>query len=157
MADNGHYMQEALKEALHGVHHNHGGPFGAVIVRDGEIIARAHNEVIHTNDPTAHAEILAIRRASLVVNSFDLHDCVLYTTCEPCPMCFAAIHWAKISRVYYGCTRKDAAEIGFDDEYIYEVIKGTAKQPRVEMLCTCHDECRAAFREWEQKEDKVMY
>jgi guanine deaminase len=113
--------------------------------------------VVATNDPTAHAEILAIRRASKELNSFDLSSCILFTTCEPCPMCFAAIHWARIPRMYYGCTREDAAEIGFSDKYIYDVIQGTAEKETVRRECTCRDECRTAFHRWSEKEDKVLY
>ena len=99
------------------------------------IISSAHNEVVKTNDPTAHAEVTALRKASSILGRFDLSDCEIYSSCEPCPMCFAAIHWAKIKKLYYGSTRQDAANIDFDDQYIYDVIKGTAKELHVE-VCT---------------------
>jgi guanine deaminase len=151
------FMKEAVEEALKGVRENHGGPFGAVIVKNGEIISKAHNEVIKNNDPTDHAEMMAIREASKKLERFDLSDCELYTSCEPCPMCFAAIHWAKIKKVYYGCTRKDAASIGFDDNYIYDVIKGVAKEKKVVLEQMGRDLGLKAFKQWEIKEDKVQY
>jgi guanine deaminase len=150
-------MKEAVEEALKGVRENHGGPFGAVIVKNGEIISKAHNEVIKNNDPTDHAEMMAIREASKKLERFDLSDCELYTSCEPCPMCFAAIHWAKIKKVYYGCTREDAASIGFDDNYIYDVIKGVAKEKKVVLEQMGRDLGLKAFKQWEIKEDKVQY
>jgi guanine deaminase len=151
------FMKEAVEEALKGVRENHGGPFGAVIVKNGEIISKAHNEVIKNNDPTDHAEMMAIREASKKLERFDLSDCELYTSCEPCPMCFAAIHWAKIKKVYYGCTRKDAASIGFDDNYIYDVIKGVAKEKKVVLEQMGRDLGLKAFKQWKIKEDKVQY
>jgi len=151
------FMKEAVKEAVSGMRQNHGGPFGAVIVKDNEIIARAHNEVIKNNDPTDHAEMIAIRKAAKKLSRFDLGDCELYSSCEPCPMCFAAIHWAKIKKVYYGCTREDAAKIGFDDNYIYEVIKGETDEKRVSLVQTDRDACLEAFKELERKQDKVQY
>ena len=107
------FMKIAIEEALQGMKNNDGGPFGAVIVRNGEIISMAHNEVVKTNDPTAHAEVTALRKASSLLGRFDLSDCEIYSSCEPCPMCFAAIHWAKIKKLYYGSTRHDAANIDF--------------------------------------------
>ena len=151
------FMKEAVEEALKGVRENHGGAFGAVIVKNGEIISKAHNEVIKNNDPTDHAEMMAIREASKKLERFDLSDCELYTSCEPCPMCFAAIHWAKIKKVYYGCTREDAASIGFDDNYIYDVIKGVAKEKKVVLEQMGRDLGLKAFKQWEIKEDKVQY
>ncbi len=151
------YIQAALTEAKEGLALNHGGPFGAVIVRDGNIIASAHNTVPYTNDPTAHAEVNAIREASKRLKTFDLSDCEMYITCEPCPMCLAAIHWAKMKKITYACTRDDAAEIGFDDRYIYDVIKGTAEQEQVEKVQEARDECLPLMKEWLTKEDKVNY
>ena len=120
------FFNIAILEAEDGMKNNDGGPFGAVVVMDGKIIAQAHNEVISSNDPTAHAEIIAIRRASKKLGRFDLSDCELYSTCEPCPMCFSAIHWAKIKTLYFGCNNRDAAKIGFDDKFIYDVIRGNS-------------------------------
>ena len=150
-------MKIAIEEALNGMNCNEGGPFGAVIVRNGEIISRAHNEVVNTNDPTAHAEVTALRKASKILGRFDLSDCEIYSSCEPCPMCFAAIHWAKIKKLYYGSTRADAANIDFDDQYIYDVIKGTASELQVEVLQIDREECLEPFVEWKTKMDRVQY
>ncbi|MCB2297481.1 nucleoside deaminase [Clostridium tagluense] len=151
------FMKIAIDEAMVGMANNDGGPFGAVIVRNCEIISRAHNEVIHTNDPTAHAEVTAIRRASNILSRFDLSDCVIYSSCEPCPMCFAAIHWAKIKKLYYGSTRHDAAAIDFDDQYIYDVINGTAMQLQVEVIQIDREESLEPFKKWKGKMDRVQY
>ncbi len=151
------FLQAAIKEAQTGLRRNHGGPFGAVIVHEGRIIARAHNEVLKTNDPTAHAEIVAIRKASARLGRFDLGDCEIWSTCEPCPMCFAAIHWAKIPLLHYGCTHEDAAGIGFDDAYIYAVIRGQADELRLRMEQQGRGECLALFHEWRGKQDKQSY
>jgi len=151
------FMKIAIEEALHGMKSNEGGPFGAVIVKNGVVISRAHNEVVMTNDPTAHAEVTAIRKASSLLGRFDLSDCEIYSSCEPCPMCFAAIHWAKIKRLYYGSTREDAANIDFDDQYIYDVINGTATELQVEVLQINRDESLEPFLKWKDKMDKVQY
>lgn len=151
------YMKAAVDEAMSAVKKNHGGPFGAVIVKDNKIIARAHNQVVKNNDPTDHAEMIAIRSAAKKIGRFDLGDCELYSSCEPCPMCYSAIHWAKISKVYYGCTREDAARIGFDDNYIYDVIKGNTDEKRVDLEQMDRDPCLEPFREWDKKQDKVQY
>ncbi|MBW9149837.1 nucleoside deaminase [Clostridium sp. CM028] len=151
------FMKIAIEEALAGMENNDGGPFGAVIVRNGEIISSAHNQVIKTNDPTAHAEVTAIRKASSALGKFDLSDCIIYSSCEPCPMCFAAIHWAKIKTLYYGSTRQDASNIDFDDQYIYDVINGTAKKLQVERLQIDREESLEAFKKWKIKIDRVQY
>ena len=151
------YMKLAAEEALAGVNLGDGGPFGAVIVKEGKVIAKAHNNVVNTNDPTAHAEILAIREAAKVLGRFDLSDCEIYTSCEPCPMCFAAIHWAKMTKCYFGANKEDAAKIGFDDSFIYDVITGKAKHIQVEMVNQGRDDCLEVFKSWEQKEDRVEY
>lgn len=117
------YMNEACIEANKGLENKDGGPFGAVIVKDDEIIASGHNTVLATKDPTAHAEVNAIRKASKILNNYDLSECILYTTSEPCPMCMSAIIWANIKTVYYGTDRKEVANIGFRDDYIYEYLK----------------------------------
>ncbi len=151
------YMQIALDEAFSGMRKNHGGPFGAVITIKNKLIAKSHNQVIKSNDPTAHAEILAIRIASRKLRRFDLSDCEIYSTCEPCPMCLGAIHWAKIKKLIYSCTRKDAANIGFDDKFIYDAIKGTSKKIQVRKKLLDRNLCIKAFKEWQNKEDKVSY
>jgi guanine deaminase len=151
------FMEVAIQESKIGLRSNHGGPFGAVIAQSGKIIAQAHNQVLLTNDPTAHAEILAIREASRKLRRFDLSDCEIYSTCEPCPMCFAAIHWAKLTKLYFGCTREDAASIGFDDKFIYDVIRGTADVQQVQQSQIQRPACLHAFDEWKAKTDKEMY
>lgn len=151
------YFDIAIEEAKSGIDSDEGGPFGAVIVKDGEIIASAHNEVIKTNDPTAHAEILAIRRASEKLSRFDLSDCTIYSTCEPCPMCFSAIHWAKIKNLHYGCDNRDAAEIGFDDKFIYDVIRGISEDQKVKSVQEHKEKCLILFEIWGDKQDKVQY
>ncbi|MEN8152967.1 MAG: nucleoside deaminase [Acidobacteriota bacterium] len=151
------FLNIAINEAEKGMNDNDGGPFGAVIVKDGNIIAAAHNEVISSNDPTAHAEIIAIRKASKKLGRFDLSDCEIYSTCEPCPMCFAAIHWAKIKTLYFGCDNRDAAKIGFDDKFIYDVIRGNSVEKQVKTIQSGRDECLTLFKSWENKKDKVQY
>lgn len=157
MKDKKYFMKIALEEAKKGMLNGEGGPFGAIIVKDGEIISKAHNEVLKTNDPTAHAEIVAIRKASKKLGRFNLSDCEIYSTCEPCPMCFSAIHWAKIKKLYFVCSRKDAAEIGFDDNYIYEVIKGKIKDEKLKSEKIEEDSCYKLFNEWKEKPDKIEY
>ncbi len=149
------FMAEALKESLLGVDKKDGGPFGAIIVCKGKIIARAHNMVYKTNDPTAHAEITAIRKATKKIKNKKLTDCELYTTCEPCPMCFAAIHWARIKKVYYSASRKDAAKIGFDDKEIYDILSGKEKEKQFTKKQIDKNECLIAFKEWENKKGKL--
>lgn len=151
------YMREAIEEAYIGMRKGDGGPFGAVIVKDGVIIARAHNEVLTTNDPTMHAEVNAIRKASKLLGRFDLSDCEIYSSCEPCPMCFAAIHWAKMKKLYYGANRFDAAEIDFDDQYIYDVINKKATKEQVEIEIIDSEECQAPLKEWGKMVEKTKY
>ncbi len=134
-----------------------GGPFGAVIVRDGAIVAEGWNQVTSENDPTAHAEIVAIRRACVALDNFVLDDCEIYTSCEPCPMCLSAIYWARLRRLYYGNSKDDAAGIGFDDAYLYREVglaPGERSVPTVRLLA---DEALEAFRAWEAKPDKTAY
>ena len=150
-------MREAIREAEAGMRAGRGGPFGCVIVRRGEIIARGNNRVTSTNDPTAHAEITAIRAACAQLGKFSLEDCELYTSCEPCPMCLAATYWARIPTLYYGNTRADAAAIGFDDEFIYQQIPLSPEKRALVMRPLLHDEAQVAFREWQAKQDKVRY
>jgi guanine deaminase len=150
------FMKLAIDEAEKGIRKEDGGPFGAVIVKKDKVIAVGHNKVLGTNDPTAHAEVVAIRRASAKLKSFDLHDCILYTTCEPCPMCFSAIHWARIKKVVYGCTRKDAAKIGFDDQHFYDIIEKKARD-EIKSQHIDRKECMIVFKDWVKKKDKRMY
>lgn len=154
---NRQFMQEAISLSLTSVRSGKGGPFGAVIVKDGAIIARAHNQVTSTNDPTAHAEIVAIRQACQVLNDFQLTGCELYTSCEPCPMCLGAIYWARLDRVYYGNTKADAASIGFDDQFIYEELDLPFCDRQLPMIQLMGDEARVAFQAWAEQTDKIEY
>jgi len=151
------FMQLAIEAARKGMVANMGGPFGAVIVRDGEVIAVAHNEVLGTNDPTAHAEIVAIRKATTKLGRFDISDCEIYSTCEPCPMCLSAIHWAGIQKLYFGADRHDSTVGGFDGEFIYNLMTGTADSPLLRPVMVDRKECAALFDEWNAKADRVMY
>lgn len=152
------FMKIANEEAFHGMTKNEGGPFGAVIIKDGVIIAQGHNEVLKTNDPTAHAEVVAIRKAAASLGQFDLSGCEIYSSCEPCPMCLSAIFWSRIKTVHYGCTKEDAARIGFDDNLIYEFIKNPALYTdSLQLIPEDRDECLKSFNLWCEKEDKVGY
>jgi guanine deaminase len=153
MAD---FMSEAVREAEKGVRLNHGGPFGAVIVRKGRIVGRGHNNVVRTNDPTAHAEMVAIRDAAKRLKNFDLSDCEIYTSCEPCPMCLGAILWARLKKMYYGCTMEDAARIGFDDSVFYDIINRKGKGGPIKKNIG-RAECLKAFALWMNKKHKVRY
>jgi tRNA(Arg) A34 adenosine deaminase TadA len=151
------FMQAAIEEAERGMRGGRGGPFGCVVVRHGEIIARGQNRVTSTNDPTAHAEVTAIREACATLGTFRLDDCELYTSCEPCPMCLAAIYWARLPCLYYGNTRADAAAIGFDDDFIYQQIPLAPDRRSIAMHPLLREAAQAAFREWQAKADKRRY
>ena len=151
------FMKEAVKAAIHGMNNNHGGPFGCVVVKDDQIIGVGFNKVTSTNDPTAHAEILAIRAACQHLNSFQLEGCVIYTSCEPCPMCLGAIYWARPDRVYYGCTHLDAAKIGFDDEFIYKEIALPLSDRSISFKQVGHKMALESFQKWSDKDDKIEY
>ncbi len=150
-------MARAIEIAKRGVESNAGGPFGAVVAHEGVIIGEGWNSVTSTNDPTSHAEINAIRAACESIGSFQLTDCVLYTSCEPCPMCLGAIYWARPSRVYFACNREDAAKIGFDDQFIYDEIGLDINARRIETRSLMRDEAIEVFKLWDEKEDKVPY
>lgn len=150
-------MQEAIRLAEDGVRGNRGGPFGCVVVRKGQVIGRGSNQVTSSNDPTAHAEVTAIRAACRELKTFQLQDCELYTSCEPCPMCLAAIYWARIPTVYYANTRADAAAIGFDDDFIYRQVPLPPEQRTVKMLPLGRAAALAGFKEWTAKTDKIRY
>ena len=151
------FMQAAIDLSLNSVQSGQGGPFGAVVVKDGQIIARGSNQVTSTNDPTAHAEVVAIREACRVLQSFQLTGCEIYTSCEPCPMCMGAIYWARPDRVYYANTKVDAAEIGFDDQFIYEELDLTIGQRKLPMIPLMREEALVAFQAWANKTDKIEY
>ena len=156
MSSEERYLRLALEEAERGVEAGHGGPFGAVIVHEGEVIAAAHNEVLSSHDPTAHAEIQAIRIASEKLGRFHLEGCTLYCTGEPCPMCFSAIHWAHLERVVYCNTKAEAAAIGFDDAFITEILRGQRPDP-IPFLHRDERSCKRVLKLWEEKEDKIPY
>lgn len=151
------FMNEAIAEAAAGVAAGEGGPFGAVVVKDGQVIARGHNQVVAHDDPTAHAEVQAIRAACRALGSFDLSGCEIYATCEPCPMCFAAIHWARLDRVRFGASRADAAAVGFDDDAIYRVLAGEAEPAFGVEGGVAAEACRAVMRRWRDDEERVPY
>lgn len=148
------FMNEAIKEARKGIEKGDGGPFGCVVVKDNEIIGRGHNKVLANNDPTAHGEIMAIRDACKNQNTFNLSGCELYTTAEPCPMCFGAILWSRISKVCYGCNIKDTKEIGFDDSAFYEIINNNDKSFMEEFD---REKCLKVFEEYKSISTKISY
>lgn len=148
------YMEKARKEAFKGIRRGEGGPFGAVIVKDNKIIATGNNKVLCSNDPTAHAEIVAIRRASLNLNTYDLSDCVLYTSAYPCPMCLSAIIWANIKEVYYGCTKEDTDKIGFRDDFIYKVLKGDVNN-LLDLKLLDRTDCLEVFKEYQDNKGVI--
>ena len=151
------YMARAIELSLENVRSGRGGPFAAVVVKDGKIIAEGTNRVTSANDPTAHAEIVAIREASRVLKHFQLTGCEIYTTCEPCPMCMGAIYWARSARVYFATTAADAARYGFDDSFICEELRRPWRQRKIPMTQIMHEQALAVFSLWEQKADKVEY
>ena len=150
------HIKAAIDEAMKGVALNHGGPFGAVVVHNGAVLAAGHNNVVALSDPTAHAEVNAIRAACRKLGRFDLSDCELYTTCEPCPMCYAAAWWARIPTIYYGCSRDDAAAIGFDDAAIYDDLEGVTER-QVTMIQIGRESCLEPMQRWVEKPDRVPY
>jgi len=150
------FMREAIRISQESMEKG-GGPFGAVIVKDGQIIARSGNTVALENDPTAHAEVNAIRQATEYMDDFDLSGCELYSSCEPCPMCLGAIYWARIDRLWFAATREDAAEAGFDDSFIYRDIKKSIKERTIPTFQELREEGRKTFHLWKEKEDKIQY
>lgn len=151
------FMREAIRLARENMNAGAGGPFGAVVVKDGTIIGRGWNQVTSTNDPTAHAEVMAIREACRVLGDFRLNGTVIYTSCEPCPMCLSAIYWARIERVYFAGTREDAAAAGFDDALLYREVALPLEQRTLPFIGLLREEVLTAFAEWNAKTDKVRY
>ena len=151
------YMKMAIRLAQKNVEDGKGGPFGAVIVKDGKVIASAMNEVTTTDDPTAHAEVVAIRRACKELGTYQLQGCELYSSCEPCPMCLGAIYWSRPDHVYYAATRKDAANAGFDDDLIYNEIKLPPHDRRIPFSSKMREEALKAFKVWDESELKIRY
>lgn len=151
------FMQEAIDLSHQGSSNNEGGPFGCIVVKNDEIVGRGNNKVTSTNDPTAHAEVVAIRDACKNLNTFQLDGCEIYTSCEPCPMCLGAIYWARPSVIYYANTRSDAAEIGFDDSLIYDEISAELHNRKIPIINLGRENARKVFEDWKMKEDKTAY
>ena len=149
-------MTRAIQLSIESVNSG-GGPFGAVVVKNGEIVAEGFNQVTATNDPTAHAEMIAIRKACGKLGTFVLKDCELYTSCEPCPMCLGAIYWARVGRIYFANTAEDAAKIGFDDSFIYSELKQPHARRRIGAVQMMQEEALAGFRAWAAKPNKTLY
>ncbi|MEM9447814.1 MAG: nucleoside deaminase [Cyanobacteria bacterium P01_E01_bin.6] len=154
---NSKFMQEAIALSLDAIRTGKGGPYGAVVVKDGSVIGRGMNEVTSMNDPTAHAEMTAIRQACDMIQSWQLPGCELYTSCEPCPMCMGAIYWARLDRVYYANTKETAAQFGFNSAYFYEQVASTPDQRDMPMILFMSKAAIAAFEEWSDKTDKQSY
>jgi tRNA(Arg) A34 adenosine deaminase TadA len=150
-------MQRAIALAIENVRSGRGGPFAAIIIKDGRVIGTGTNQVTASNDPTAHAEVVAIRSACAALGSFQLDGCDLYTTCEPCPMCLGAIYWARPARVFFAATAADAAEAGFDDAFIYREISVPMAQRSVPFLPMLREDALACFRAWREKQDRIKY
>ncbi len=151
------FMKHAINLATKGVDANAGGPFGCVIVKDNKIVGEGYNKVTSTNDPTAHAEMVAIRNACENLGSFQLDDCTVYTSCEPCPMCFGAIYWARPKRVFYACDKKDAAEIDFDDQFIYDELDKKMSDRDIQFVKILRKDALPVFKNWAAKTDKIEY
>ncbi len=150
------FMKRAIELSIQNIKNN-GGPFGCIIVKENKIIAEGVNRVTFNNDPTAHAEIIAIRNACKKLNSFNLEKCELYTSCEPCPMCLSAIYWSHIDKIYYGNSRLDASKIGFDDDFIYNELNKDSSSRKIQMKQISQNEAKKAFLDWDKKIDKVEY
>ncbi|MFN3997142.1 nucleoside deaminase [Algoriphagus sp.] len=151
------FMRQAIELAKNGMKSGNGGPFGCVIVKDGKIVGQGSNMVLKTKDPTAHAEVVAIRDACKTLDNFQLDECELYTSCEPCPMCLGAIFWARPAKVFFACTKKDAADAGFDDDFIYQEIEVTPGDRKIPMISLLREESLPAFELWKEKRDKKVY
>jgi len=151
------FMARAIELSIENVRSGDGGPFAAIVVKDRQVIAEGTNRVTATNDPTAHAEVVAIREACRKLGTFELKDCDLYTSCEPCPMCLGAIYWARLGQVFFGNTAADAAGAGFDDSFIYQEIARPHSQRKIQMSRMMREEALEAFRAWSAKADKVRY
>lgn len=154
---NNNFMEKAIYLSRENMARGQGGPFGAVIVKDNKIVGEGWNKVTSANDPTAHAEVEAIRQACKNLNTFDLNGCEIYTSCEPCPMCLSAIYWARINKIYFANTKVDAAEINFDDQFIYHEIAKDQDKRSIPMQRMMQSEAKIVFEEWKEKTDKVPY
>lgn len=156
-SDKEYFMQRAIELSEMGMQGGKGGPFGCVIVKDGKIVGEGYNQVTSTNDPTAHAEVVAIRNACKNLNTFQLDGCEVFTSCEPCPMCLGAIYWARPAKIYYANTREDAAGIGFDDSFIYDEISLDLTHRKIPMLPFGRELAQKTFEAWRSKTDKTEY
>ena len=152
-----HFMRHAISLSRDNMHSNIGGPFGAVIVKDGKIVGKGANQVTSSNDPTAHAEVVAIRDACKNLGDFSLNGCTIYTSCEPCPMCLSAIYWARLEKVYYANTQDDAADIDFDDRFLYEQVALPTDARSLPATHILREEALLVFKEWQEKTDKTPY
>ncbi|MGI9480953.1 MAG: nucleoside deaminase [Hyphomicrobiales bacterium] len=157
MCDHKEHMRRAISLSAERMRANLGGPFGAVIIKDGEVISEGFNQVTTANDPTAHAEVVAIREACKKLGTFSLEGCIIYSSCEPCPMCLASIYWARLDGLYFANSREDAASIGFDDDFLYREIPKPLDERSIPTIHMDMEEARAVFEEWRQKPDKIMY
>lgn len=151
------FLKEAVKMAQKGIRQGKGGPFGAVVVKDGKIIARGCNQVTSSNDPTRHAEVDAIRKACKKLGTFELKDCVIYSSCEPCPMCLGAIYWARPKALFFAADRFTAAKYGFDDEFIYKEVPLPVEKRSLKTYCLALEDRNKPFEEWDEKSDKIAY
>lgn len=151
------FLSQAIELSREHMQKGDGGPFGALIVRDGQVVGAGWNQVTSSNDPSAHAEIVAIRRACENLGTFTLKGAVIYTSCEPCPMCLGAVYWARLEKIYYANSRDDAARIQFDDEFLYREISRSISERAIPMQQLLHDEALAVFTEWAAKPDKIPY
>ncbi|CAN5271700.1 guanine deaminase [soil metagenome] len=152
-----YFMRYAISLAQNGIDEDKGGPFGAIVVRNGEVIGEGCNRVTSTNDPTAHAEIVAIRNACENIGNFQLENCTIYTSCEPCPMCLGAIYWARPTQMFFACTREDAANVGFDDQFIYEEIEHPIEERKINSINFLREEGLTVFTNWANKTGKIEY
>ena len=155
--ENSKFMMEAIRLSIDNVEQGNGGPFGAIVVKEGKIIALGSNQVTSSNDPTAHAEVVAIRAACKVLNTFQLNGCEIYTSCEPCPMCLGAIYWARPDKLFYANSKEDAANINFDDQFIYEEIAKPVEERRLFTRQILREEALAAFEKWTKSTTKIEY
>ena len=151
------FMQMAIELAYEGMRNNEGGPFGAIIIKNHTIIGQGYNRVTSSNDPTAHAEIVAIRDACKNLGNFQLTDCILYTSCEPCPMCLGAVYWARLARIFYGCSHVDVANIDFDDDLIYKELTVPMTERKIPIIQLLREDALKTFLEWKSKQDKIKY
>ena len=151
------FMLRAIALAQSGMDSNSGGPFGAIVVKDGQVIGEGSNQVTSSNDPTAHAEIVAIRNACKTLGTFQLDGCIIYTSCEPCPMCLGALYWARPEKVFFACTREDAANVGFDDDFLYREMEKSINDRELQMYNLMRKESLRVFSNWAEKADKTEY